>query len=455
MTLRVWKWQFWQQIVLSLVLGGVVGALINNFGGGAGTAEDWLEPFGDVYVSLLKVVVVPLVFAAIVVSVGRLRGVGSVARLTGKTLGWFVVTSAIATAIGLAVALVIKPGAGLGTLAGETAETEPVTWTQILQNLFPSNIVQAMADGNVLGVVTFAVLFGAALVAIGERGERLTALIDDLYAVMQKAVWWVVRLTPIGSFFLIAAVVASYGPSSLAPLAKFTGAIYLGLALMLLVGYPVLLRTFGRVNPLRFYRNSWPAIQFGFVSSSSLATLPIAQRVSVERNGVQSAYASFAQPLGATIKFDGCGAIYPAIAAVFVAQYTGVQLGLGEYALIALAAVIGQIGTGGTPGPALVALTLTLTTVGLPLEAVGYLIAIDKVIDMGRTATNVTGQLAVPVLVARSEGLLDDEVFDGRSRPLDAPPTGAETGGATGSDEPGNESGNDTGDARERAPLHA
>ncbi|MFV2178291.1 dicarboxylate/amino acid:cation symporter [Actinomadura sp. LOL_016] len=452
MTLRVWKWQFWQQIVLSLVLGGVVGALINNFGGGAGTAEDWLEPFGDVYVSLLKVVVVPLVFAAIVVSVGRLRGVGSVARLTGKTLGWFVVTSAIATAIGLAVALVIKPGEGLGTLAGETAETEPVTWTQILQNLFPSNIVQAMADGNVLGVVTFAVLFGAALVAIGERGERLTALIDDLYAVMQKAVWWVVRLTPIGSFFLIAAVVASYGPSSLAPLAKFTGAIYLGLALMLLVGYPVLLRAFGRVNPLRFYRNSWPAIQFGFVSSSSLATLPIAQRVSVERNGVQSAYASFAQPLGATIKFDGCGAIYPAIAAVFVAQYTGVQLGLGEYALIALAAVIGQIGTGGTPGPALVALTLTLTTVGLPLEAVGYLIAIDKVIDMGRTATNVTGQLAVPVLVARSEGLLDDEVFDGRSRPLDAPPTGAETGDGTGSDEPGD----GTGDApRERAPLHA
>ncbi|QFG21876.1 dicarboxylate/amino acid:cation symporter [Actinomadura sp. WMMB 499] len=428
MTFRVWKWQFWQQIVLSLVLGGIVGALINNFGGGAGTAEDWLDPFGDVYVSLLKVVVVPLVFAAIVVSVGRLRGVGGVARLTGKTLGWFVVTSAIATAIGLAVALVIKPGEGLGALAGETAETEPVTWTQILQNLFPSNIVQAMADGNVLGVVTFAVLFGAALVAIGERGERLTALIDDLYAVMQKAVWWVVRLTPIGSFFLIAAVVASYGPSSLAPLAKFTGAIYLGLALMLLVGYPVLLRAFGRVSPLRFYRNSWPAIQFGFVSSSSLATLPIAQRVSIERNGVRREYANFAQPLGATIKFDGCGAIYPAIAAVFVAQYTGVTLGIGEYALIALAAVIGQIGTGGTPGPALVALTLTLTTVGLPLEAVGYLIAIDKVIDMGRTATNVTGQLTVPVLVARSEGILDDAVFDGRSRPLDAPPSDAVTG---------------------------
>ncbi|WP_192809533.1 dicarboxylate/amino acid:cation symporter [Actinomadura rudentiformis] len=413
MNLRVWKWQFWQQIVLALVLGVAVGALLNNLGDGAGLAEDWLDPFGSVYTSLLKVVVVPLVFAAIVVSIGRLRDVGNVARLTGKTLGWFVVTSAIATAIGLIIALIVNPGEGLGRLASETAETEPVTWTQILQNLFPSNIVNAMSEGNVLGVVTFAALFGAALVAIGERGQRLTALIDDVYQVMQKVVWWVVRLTPIGSFFLIGSVVATYGPSSLQPLAKFTGAIYLAVAVMLIVGYPVLLRVFGRVSPLRFYRNSWPALQFAFVSSSSLATLPIAQKVQIERNGVQREYAGFAQPLGATIKFDGCGAIYPAVAAVFVAQYTGAHLGFAEYALIALAAVIGQLGTGGTPGPALVALTLTLTTVGLPLQAIGYLIAIDKVIDMARTTLNVAGQLTVPVLVARSEGLLDEKIFNG------------------------------------------
>ncbi|MEU5883710.1 dicarboxylate/amino acid:cation symporter [Spirillospora sp. NPDC047279] len=424
---RVWKWQFWQQIVLALVLGVAVGALFNNLGDGAALAEDWLDPFGSVYTSLLKVVVVPLVFTAIVVSIGRLRDVGNVARLTGKTLGWFVVTSAIATAIGLIVALLVNPGEGLGRLAAETAETEPVTWTQILQNLFPSNIVNAMAEGNILGVVTFAALFGAALVAIGERGRRLTDLLDDVYQVMQKVVWWVVRLTPIGSFFLIAAVVATYGPSSLQPLAKFTGAIYLAVAVMLIVGYPALLRVFGRVSPLKFYRNSWPALQFAFVSSSSLATLPIAQKVQIERNGVQPEYASFAQPLGATIKFDGCGAIYPAVAAVFVAQYTGASLGFAEYALIALAAIIGQLGTGGTPGPALVALTLTLTTVGLPLQAIGYLIAIDKVIDMARTTLNVAGQLTVPVLVARSEGLLDEETFKGTPPDITgAPETPAE-----------------------------
>ncbi|MGK5550535.1 dicarboxylate/amino acid:cation symporter [Actinomadura kijaniata] len=421
MSLRVWKWQFWQQIVLSLVLGVAVGALLNNLGDGAKIAEDWLDPFGGVYTSLLKVVVVPLVFAAIVVSIGRLRGVSSVARLTGKTLGWFVATSVIATAIGLAVALLTNPGQGLGKLASESVETDPVTWTQILKNLFPSNIVNAMAEGNVLGVVTFAVLFGAALVALGERGQRLTEIVDDVYLVMQKVVWWVVRLTPIGSFFLIGSVVATYGPSTLAPLAKFTGAIYLAVAIMLVVGYPALLAAVGRVSPLKFYRNTWPALQFAFVSSSSLATLPIAQKVQIERNGVQREYASFAQPLGATIKFDGCGAIYPAVAAVFVAQYTGVELGLGQYALIALAAIIGQLGTGGTPGPALVALTLTLTTVGLPLQAVGYLIAIDKVIDMARTTLNVAGQLTVPVLVAKSEGLLDEETFNAKPVELTSP----------------------------------
>ncbi|GAA2634312.1 dicarboxylate/amino acid:cation symporter [Actinomadura fulvescens] len=441
MNLRVWKWQFWQQIVLALVLGVAVGALLNNLGDGATFAEDWLDPFGSVYTSLLKVVVVPLVFTAIVVSIGRLRDVGNVARLTAKTLGWFVVTSAIATAIGLAVALIIDPGEGLGKLASETAETEPVTWTQILQNLFPSNIVNAMAEGNVLGVVTFAALFGAALVAIGERGQRLTDLIDDVYQVMQKIVWWVVRLTPIGSFFLIGSVVATYGPSSLQPLAKFTGAIYLAVAVMLIVGYPTLLRVFGRVSPLKFYRNSWPALEFAFVSSSSLATLPIAQKVSIERNGVRREYANFAQPLGATIKFDGCGAIYPAVAAVFVAQYTGAHLGFAEYALIALAAIIGQLGTGGTPGPALVALTLTLTTVGLPLQAIGYLIAIDKVIDMARTTLNVAGQLTVPVLVARSEGQLDEGVFNGTPPDI--------TGGPTAAEEPG------TAKTREPAPASA
>ncbi|WP_157995889.1 dicarboxylate/amino acid:cation symporter [Thermomonospora amylolytica] len=402
---------FWQQILLALALGTAVGALIHNFGSES-VAENWLDPFGGVYVNLLKLVVLPLVFSAIVVSLGRLRHVGGVARLAGRTVVWFVVTSTVAVAIGLVVGLLVRPGEGVGDLPAEKAETEEVTWTQVLGNLVPGNPVQAMAEGNVLGVVFFAGLFGAALVTLGERGRRLTDLFDDLYLVSQKLVWWVVRLAPIGSFFLIASVVAAYGPGSLAPLAKFTGAIYLAAAVMLLAGYPLLLAVFARVSPVKFLRNAWPALQFAFVSASSLATLPISQRVSIERNGVQPEYTAFAQPLGATVKFDGCGAIYPAVAALFVSQYTGIGLGWTDFALIAVAAVIGQLGIGGTPGPALVALTLTLTTVGLPLEAIGYLIAVDRVIDMARTTVNVAGQLAVPVLVARSEGLLDKEVFD-------------------------------------------
>ncbi|RJL31263.1 dicarboxylate/amino acid:cation symporter [Bailinhaonella thermotolerans] len=445
MNLRVWKLPFWQQAVLALVLGAGVGAVIRPvFGDEAAT--DWLKPIGDVYVSLLKLVVVPLVFTAIVVSVGRLRNVGNVARLTLKTLGWFVITSAIAVAIGLATALILKPGTGVGKLAVETTEPETVTWVQVLKNLAPSNIVKAMAEGNVLGVVVFAAILGAALVAVGERGARLTALFEDFYAVMGKIVWWVVRLTPIGSFFLMAWVVGTYGPESLAPLAKFIVAIYIAGALMLLVGYPVLLRVFGRVSPVKFFRNSWPAMQFAFVSASSLGTLPITQRVTVERNGVDRSYASFAVPLGATIKFDGCGAIYPAVAAVFIAQYQGIELGLGQYLLIALAAVIGQLGTGGTPGPAIVALTLTLTTAGLPLEAIGYLIAIDRVIDMMRTMVNVTGQAVVPVLVARSDGLLDDAIFNAPPKALDEAP--ADT-----LDTPAGDAGQESGTKRKEPAL--
>ncbi|WP_161602619.1 dicarboxylate/amino acid:cation symporter [Thermomonospora catenispora] len=402
---------FWQQVLLALVLGTAVGALIYNVGS-EDVVEDWLDPFGGVYVNLLKLIVLPLVFSAIVVSLGRLRRIGGVARLTAKTIGWFVITSTVAVAIGLVVGLLIRPGDGVGDLSAEQVDAKEVTWTQVLGNLVPGNPVQAMSEGNVLGVVFFAGLFGAALVTLGERGRRLSELFEELYLVAQKLVWWVVRLAPIGSFFLIASVVATYGPGSLAPLAKFTGALYLAAAVMLLAGYPLLLAVFARVSPVKFLRNSWPALQFAFVSASSLATLPISQRVSIERNGVQPEYTAFAQPLGATVKFDGCGAIYPALAALFVSQYTGTALGWTDFALIAVAAVIGQLGIGGTPGPALVALTLTLTTVGLPLEAIGYLLAVDRVLDMARTTVNVAGQLAVPVLVARSEGILDKEVFD-------------------------------------------
>ncbi|GAB3894374.1 hypothetical protein GCM10027612_45560 [Microbispora bryophytorum subsp. camponoti] len=238
---------------------------------------------------------------------------------------------------------------------------------------------------------------------------------------MQKALWWVIRLAPIGTAGLIGKSVASYGWDLLAPLAKLSAGVYIGCLLVLLVSYPVLLAFVGKVSPLTFYRKAWPAIELAFVSRSSVGTMPLTQRVTTERLGVDRGYAAFAVPFGATTKMDGCAAIYPALAAIFVAQVFGVHLGVGHYLLIAFVSVVGSAATAGLTG-AIVMLTLTLSTLGLPLEGVGLLLAIDPILDMIRTATNVTGQMVVPVLVARSEARLDEAVFNAPPQPLDEAP---------------------------------
>jgi Na+/H+-dicarboxylate symporter len=207
-------------------------------------------------------------------------------------------------------------------------------------------------------------------------------------------------------------VVGRYGLSSLLPLGKFIAAMYLACLFHIVVVYGGLLKLHG-LKVGRFFRGALPAMQMAFATSSSLATLPMSLRVAVEKLGVPQSYASFAVPLGANVKMDGCGAIYPAIASIFIAQYFGLDLTVTQYVLIGLTAVLGSLGTAGVPGTSIVMLTLTLSTAGLPLEGIGYIIAIDRVVDMMRTMTNVTGQVLVPVLVAKEEGILDQAVYDG------------------------------------------
>jgi Na+/H+-dicarboxylate symporter len=226
---------------------------------------------------------------------------------------------------------------------------------------------------------------------------------------VQKVLWWVILLAPIGTLGLIGNAVATYGWESLGSLGVFAGAVYAGLALVLFVVYPVLLRTHG-LSPLRFFAGAWPAIQLAFVSRSSIGTLPVTERVTEQNLGVPRSYASFAVPLGATTKMDGCAAIYPALAAIFVAQFFDVHLSITDYLLIAVVSVIGSAATAGVTG-AVVMLTLTLSTLGLPLAGVGLLLAIDPILDMGRTAVNVAGQALVPTIVAKREGILDVERY--------------------------------------------
>jgi Na+/H+-dicarboxylate symporter len=370
----------------------------------------------------------PLVFTAVVVAITNLHGLTNAARLAARTLLWFLGTALIAVTIGIVLGLITDPGLGASIDSGAAADPDSVGgWTDFLSGIVPTDPVTAVVEGNVLQIVFMAVAAGAAALAVGEPAKPFLDLNRAVLAVVQKALWWVIRLAPIGTLGLIGTAVAEYGWDLLSPLATFAIDVYVGCALVMFVAYPLLLLLVGRLNPVRFFNGAWPAIQLAFVSRSSVGTMPLTQKVAVERLGVPADYAAFAVPFGATTKMDGCAAVYPALAAIFVAQVFGVSLGVEDYLLIAFVSVIGSAATAGLTG-ALVMLTLTLSTLGLPLEGAGLLLAIDPILDMMRTATNVTGQALVPVLVARREGILDQEVYDGPRGALDAPRRGRALG---------------------------
>ena len=420
------KIPFWQRVAGAFVLGALAGWLMGP------AAQAWFGPLGTVYVNLIKMIAIPLVFFAVVSAVGSLAGQRSIAALAGRTFLWFAVTAVLAVAVGLAFGLVLKPGTGIDVASLQVAEgyrqRDLPGPLDVLLNIVPENPFRAMAalgagktaDGQniivpsnftILQVIFFAGLIGFALVKLGEKTAGLRALFDQSRELMIQVTRFVLEATPIGTFGLIAALVGSYGFEQLIPLGKFVIALYAACAFHIVVVYGGLLLAHG-LNPLKFFRGAAPAMQIGFVASSSFAALPLSLGAATHNLGVDKNYASFAVPLGASIKMDGCGAIYPALAAVFIAQYMGLELSAGQYVIIALASVLGSFGTAGVPGTAVIMATVVLSAAGLPLEAIGILYAIDRILDMMRTMTNVTGQVLVPVLVAKETGLLDRGVYE-------------------------------------------
>lgn len=424
---RRWP-SFGLQVLLGMALGLLLGlaarALGTDAGAGAALGEA-LRTIGQIFVQLLKLLVPPLVFTAIIASVAALRDLDNAARLLGQTLLWFALTALIAVVIGIGLGLAIQPGlhAGIDPSAAKLPASTG-SWLDFLKGLVPVNFLglsasTTLTDGrattglsfNVLQIIVAAIAVGAAAVRIGAKGEAFLSFNASALAIFRRLLLWVIALTPIGSAALIGDAVARYGWDALSALGAFAGAVYLGLLIVIGVVYPALLAANG-LNPLRFFAAAWPAIQLAFLSRSSIGTLPVTEQVTQDRLGVPAAYAAFAVPLGATTKMDGCAAIYPAIAAIFVAQFYGIALTPTSYALIAFVSVIGSAATAGLTG-ATVMLTLTLSTLGLPLEGAGLLLAIDPILDMGRTAVNVAGQALVPTIVAKREAILDRAVFDG------------------------------------------
>ncbi|MBO1751862.1 dicarboxylate/amino acid:cation symporter [Actinotalea sp. BY-33] len=423
---------FGVQILVALVLGIGLGLLARAIQ--VPDAPDngltvTLQTIGSSFVQLLRALVPPLILTAIIASIANLGKVTNAARLAGRTLLWFGITALASVAIGITLGLVLRPGLST-TLSPESAAPPARTgsWLDFITGLLPANFLGLSAsttlqtgdDGTITGagtgltfnalqLVVIALVVGFAALKVGPAAEPFLSFNRSVLAVVQKVLWWLIRLAPLGTLGLLGNAVATYGWESLAPLGTFTLAMYLGLALVLFVLYPVVLTANG-LSPIRWFAGAWPAIQLGFVSRSSLGTLPVTERVTVRNLGVPREYASFAVPFGATTKMDGCAAVYPALAAIFVAQFFGLELTVWDYLLIAFVSVAGSAATAGLTG-ALVMLTLTLSTLGLPLEGVGLLLAIDPILDMGRTAVNVAGQTLVPTVVAKREGILDQAAF--------------------------------------------
>ncbi|MEQ1511091.1 MAG: dicarboxylate/amino acid:cation symporter [Lysobacteraceae bacterium] len=415
---------FWARVLAGFVLGGIAGKLMGP------AADTWFGPLGDLYVTLIKMIAVPLVFFAVINAVASLHGQKSMAALGGRTFLWFAITAVFAVGVGLAVGTVMQPGMVQIPLMVDPdyVPKEVPSVVQVLMNVVPANPFQALTGigavknaagetvlaagkGSILPVIFFAGLIGFAMVKLGEKVALARKFVGEASEISIQLTRFVLEMTPIGTFGLIASLVGAYGFEKLLPLGSFVVALYVACAIHILVVYSGLLMAHG-LNPLKFFRGAAPGMQVAFVSSSSFASLPSSLRSVTHNLGVNKDYAAFAVPLGATIKMDGCGAIYPALCAVFIAQYTGTPLTPEQYLIVLIASVLGSFGTAGVPGTAVVMATVVLSAAGLPLEVIGYLYAIDRILDMMRTMTNVTGQMLVPVLVAKETGLLDREIYE-------------------------------------------
>jgi DAACS family dicarboxylate/amino acid:cation (Na+ or H+) symporter len=408
---------FTQRILLAMLAGILVGIAVNIYGAAVEpltgfAVEGVFYVLGQIFISLLQLMVVPLVLVSLVCGVTALGDLRALGRVGGKTFGLYLMTTAIAIMLALAVARVLSPGEGF-ELVGELAEyqsREAPPLTEVIIDMIPENPIRAMADGQMLQIIVFALLFGFSITLAGERGQHVMNLFTDLNEVIMKMIFLVIRIAPIGVFALIARTFANQGLEIFKPLAGYFIAVMVGLLLHLVVTYGLMLRIAG-LSPFKFFGQMRAPMSFAFSTSSSSATIPVTLNTLETRLGVQNSVASFTVPLGATINMDGT-AIMQGVATVFVANVYGIELAFGDYVTVIMTATLASIGTAAVPSAGLIMLAMVLGQVGLPVEGIALIIGIDRLLDMLRTAVNVAGDGAVTCFVARSEGALDLAVFN-------------------------------------------
>ena len=413
-----------RRIMIGLVLGAGVGILLNALAlSGWLPADHWLRLFivegvfyvgGQVFLASLKLLVVPLVLVSLTCGTAALEDVTRLGRIGGKTLGLYLLTTAAAVSLALFAAVLLEPGVGfdLATEAAGYAVSEAPGFAETLINVFPDNPFRAMSEGNMLQVIVFAVLLGVAVTLSGEQGRVLLDFFESANAVIMKLVFVLMELAPYGIFCLIARVFAEQGPDVFERLLRYFFVVLGVLLVHVVCTYPLLLFLFGRLQPWSFFRKLRAPMTVAFSTASSGATLPVTLRTVERRLGVDESVASFTVPLGATINMDGT-AIMQGVATVFIAQAYSVEIGPAGYLTVVLTATLASIGTAGVPGVGTVMLAMVLRQMNLPVEGIGLILAVDRLLDMTRTAVNITGDAAVSCIVARSEGKLDLEVYRG------------------------------------------
>jgi Na+/H+-dicarboxylate symporter len=408
-------WQIFIALILAVIAGSITG---EDAGIGDLTFYSIYAFIGTLFLNALKMLIVPLIASSIIMGVASVGGHQGLGRMGGKTILYYMMTSLIAILVGLTVVNILSPGIADGQpvkdMIGLSGDVDSIKEkvegkgagdvAEVFLRMVPTNVVAAAAEGQMLGLIFFSLLFGFFMTRIGHPGsETIYNFWDAVYNVMMQITDWVMKFAPIGVFALVAKVVASTGLEAFKPLALFFISVLLALIIHMFIIMPLLLKFLGRVNPLLHYKAMLPALLTAFSTSSSSATLPLTLECVEKNAGVSNRTSSFVLPLGATINMDGT-ALYECVAAIFIAQAYGVDLGFGTQFTIVMVALITSVGVAGIPAASLVAISIILTTIGLPVEAIGLILAVDRVLDMCRTTVNVFSDSCGAVIIGKSEG---------------------------------------------------
>ena len=409
------------KIFIALIVGAVTGMVLHYLVPDGNIKNDVivegvLYVLGQGFIRLMKMLVVPLVFCSLVcgsMAIGDTKKLGNVG---GKTLAFYLVTTAVAVAVALGIGTLLRPGIGLDMSkiqvnASDIETMESASLAQTILNIIPDNPFKALANGEMLQVIVFALVVGVILAQLGERAEVVANFISQFNDIMMEMTMMVMSLAPIGVFSLIARTFANIGFSAFIPLAKYMIAVLIALAIQCFGVYQILLKVFTGLNPVRFIKKFFPVMAFAFSTATSNATIPLSIDTLHKKMGVSKKISSFTIPLGATINMDGTS-IMQGVAVMFAAQAFGIHLTPMDYVTVIGTATLASIGTAGIPSVGLVTLTMVFNSVGLPVEAIGIIMGIDRILDMARTAVNITGDAVCTTIVACQNGAVDKEVFN-------------------------------------------